>query len=282
MHIFFSDGWSSRAVVTKNKERVVEGTLSLQPRANNVVGFENYFRSLRPQTNLRNPWFEEYWESTFHCKFPKSQVTPNNVVYMDGYEPLKNQNPTNLNLGLKSKSKICTGDEQYSSEHPYEPERQLQFVSDAVLAFAYAFKAMHAKMCKGVPGLCDAMRPIDGTDLLKYLKTVEFTNLSNDSFKFTDTQDGPIRYNILLFTQLNETEKYDWVPVGTYEDEKLDLDFEMVKKSYLRRTEQQSSSTLRPPIFPDDLQNILPKSVCSLPCSKGQAKKFIHGEQCCW
>lgn len=52
-----SDGWSSRAVVTKNKERVVEGTLSLQPRAGDVKGFDHYFRSLRPP-NSRNPWYE--------------------------------------------------------------------------------------------------------------------------------------------------------------------------------------------------------------------------------
>ena len=52
-----SDGWSSRAVVTKNKERVVEGTLSLQPRAGDVKGFDRYFRSLRPP-NSRNPWYE--------------------------------------------------------------------------------------------------------------------------------------------------------------------------------------------------------------------------------
>lgn len=25
-----------------------------------------------------------------------------------------------------------------------------------------------------------------------------------------------------------------------------------------------------------------PESVCSLPCEKGQAKKYVEGESCCW
>ena len=39
-------------------EAEVEGTLSVQPQANPVEGFEEYFLSLKPQTNFRNPWFK--------------------------------------------------------------------------------------------------------------------------------------------------------------------------------------------------------------------------------
>ena len=39
-------------------EAEVEGTLSVQPQANPVEGFEEYFLSLKPQTNIRNPWFK--------------------------------------------------------------------------------------------------------------------------------------------------------------------------------------------------------------------------------
>ena len=33
---------------------------------------------------------------------------------------------------------------------------------------------MHKKLCQGKKGLCDAMRPTKGTELLQYLKNVEF------------------------------------------------------------------------------------------------------------
>lgn len=33
---------------------------------------------------------------------------------------------------------------------------------------------MHKDLCKGRPGLCEAMKPTQGAELLKYLRNVEF------------------------------------------------------------------------------------------------------------
>lgn len=52
-----SDGWSARALVSAGRERAVEGTISVQPQANPVRGFEQYFLNLTVETNRRNPWF---------------------------------------------------------------------------------------------------------------------------------------------------------------------------------------------------------------------------------
>ena len=52
-----SDGWSARALVSDGNEPEVEGTLSVQPQANPVRGFEEYFLKLSPDNNKRNPWF---------------------------------------------------------------------------------------------------------------------------------------------------------------------------------------------------------------------------------
>lgn len=146
-----SDGWSARALVFEGNEDQVEGTLSVQPRAHPVAGFEEYFLNLTVDNNPNNPWFIEYWEHFFNCKWPNSTVTPYN-----------------------QKPNLCTGQEVMSSENGYEAERQLQFVSDAVLAFAHALKSMHKDLCKGIPGLCRKMRPVDGFTLLGYLKNVSF------------------------------------------------------------------------------------------------------------
>lgn len=40
---------------------------------------------------------------------------------------------------------------------------------------------MHKDLCNGVAGLCDAMRPTKGADLLKYLRKVNFTGKNSDS-----------------------------------------------------------------------------------------------------
>jgi metabotropic X receptor len=52
-----SDGWSARNLVSDGNEAEVEGTLSVQPQANPVRGFEEYFLNLTVETNRRNPWF---------------------------------------------------------------------------------------------------------------------------------------------------------------------------------------------------------------------------------
>ncbi|RWS25844.1 metabotropic glutamate receptor 1-like protein [Leptotrombidium deliense] len=206
--------------------------------ANPVKGFDDYFLSLTPESNKRNPWFIEYWEHYFKCKWPKSQSTPYNEYRRE-----------------------CIGNEKMSYSNGYEAEKQLQFVSDAVLAFGYAFKKMHQDLCPNVKGLCSQMVPIDGTLLLKYLQNINFTGLSGDYFQFTRLGDGPVRYNLIHFKQTEEN-TFQWVNVGTYEEEKLNLDLNKVQFR-LNKPE-------------------VPTSVCSLPCGKGQAKKYIEGENCCW
>ena len=59
----------------------------------------------------------EYWEDHFKCRYPNTSKTPYNQNY----------------------SRTCTGKEKLLAEET-EIEAQLQFVSDAVMAFAYAFR----------------------------------------------------------------------------------------------------------------------------------------------
>ena len=71
--------------------------------------------------NLSNAIFfsfmTEFWEHHFSCKYPNSSRTP----YNENYKTL------------------CTGEEKLTPENtPFEA--QLQYVSDAVMAFAWALK----------------------------------------------------------------------------------------------------------------------------------------------
>ena len=49
--------------------------------ANPVPGFDDYFLALTPKNNKRNPWFIEYWEQYFECKWPDSEYTPYNLHF---------------------------------------------------------------------------------------------------------------------------------------------------------------------------------------------------------
>ncbi|XP_061715868.1 metabotropic glutamate receptor 2-like [Cydia pomonella] len=232
-----SDGWSARSLVSDGNERAVEGTISVQPQANDVSGFKEYFLGLNARDNRRNPWFVEFWEDHFQCRYPGSPRTPYNVKY----------------------TKPCSGLERLTEDNT-EFEGQLQFVSDAVMAFAYAIRDMHAEVC-GKPGLCEAMRPASGSELLRFLRKVEFIGLSGDEFRFDGNGDGPARYNILHFKQVSRG-NYRWLKVGEYLDGELKLDLDEI---------QFKLDSRRPP-----------ESVCSAECELGQAKQYVEGESCCW
>nr|XP_027198972.1 metabotropic glutamate receptor 3-like [Dermatophagoides pteronyssinus] len=237
-----SDGWSARKLVYDGNEHQVEGTISVQPMASPVPGFFDYFFSLTPQNNIRNPWFIEYWEHTFKCKWPNSDYTPYNLEF----------------------KKNCTGYERTmiaENESDDDVEMQLQFVSDAVLAFAYAIQSMQRELCSGTHGVCPRMLAADGSQLLQHLRTVQFKGMNGHEFHFAENGDGPSRYRIIHFKQVEEN-KFDWIQVGEYVYGNLNINLSKVQFRLLD---------------PDP-----PISVCSQPCEKGQAKSFLEGEKCCF
>ena len=59
----------------------------------------------------------EFWEDHFSCRYPGSPTTPFNMNF----------------------TRNCSGNEKLTAENT-EFEGQLQFVSDAVIAFAHAFR----------------------------------------------------------------------------------------------------------------------------------------------
>ena len=71
---------------------------------------------------LIHSFFSEFWEDHFNCR------------YFD-----QNGKPSLTTPYNKDFSKKCTGTERLTKENT-QFEAQLQFVSDAVMAFAHAFR----------------------------------------------------------------------------------------------------------------------------------------------
>lgn len=69
-----ADGWGTHAKLIENVEDVAWGAITVELQAKAIPGFDSYMRSLTPWSNLRNPWFSEYWETWFQC-----QLAPNLV-----------------------------------------------------------------------------------------------------------------------------------------------------------------------------------------------------------
>lgn len=76
-----------------------------------------YYFSNFLQFNFFFDLFLEFWEDHFQCRYPNSSITPYNNKY----------------------KKTCTKKEKLTKNNTAF-EGQLQFVSDAVMAFAHALK----------------------------------------------------------------------------------------------------------------------------------------------
>lgn len=79
-----------------------------------ILFMENAYQSI---TYSPTRLFAEFWEDHFKCRYPNSSLTPYNKAYTE----------------------TCTTKEQLTKNNT-DFEDQLQFVSDAVMAFAYALR----------------------------------------------------------------------------------------------------------------------------------------------
>lgn len=74
----------------------------------------------------RNPWFDEFWEDTFACKLERNFP----LVFKPG-----------------ENDKVCNESSRLSDKVGYEQESKIQFVVDAVYAFAHALHKLHTDVC---------------------------------------------------------------------------------------------------------------------------------------
>lgn len=58
---------------------------------------------------------------------------------------------------------------------------------------------MHRELCGGKPGLCDAMKPTKGSDLLKFLKKVQFEGTYTNLIIVNDIRRRPQYTNFPSF-----------------------------------------------------------------------------------
>jgi len=71
---------------------------------------------------------------------------------------------------------ICNSELRLSEKVGYEQESKVQFVVDAVYAFAYALNNLHKDLCRPKDKVCPAMASYDGGDFYRnYLLNVAFT-----------------------------------------------------------------------------------------------------------
>ena len=178
-----SDKWANSHLVHEKFPEIAKRTFGFQLHTKHVKEFDDYFSQLSPSTNIRDPFFSEYYES--YC----------------------NENGTDCPDGLTSNPR-------------YSQSNTIPFVIDAVYAFAHVTQNFLDNNCDSplkwnrTTNQCDGMKhKLTGANLLEYLHNVTFDSIQNYTMSFDEIGDPSGVYEISNL-QINENGEYEYVRVG--------------------------------------------------------------------
>ncbi|XP_074837533.1 metabotropic glutamate receptor 5 isoform X2 [Carettochelys insculpta] len=246
-----SDGWADRYDVTDGYQREAVGGITIKLQSPDVKWFDDYYLQLRPETNLRNPWFQEFWQHRFQCRLTGSPQ-----------ENTKYNKTCNRELTLKTQ---------------HVQDSKMGFVINAIYSMAYGLHNMQMSLCPGYAGLCDAMKPIDGRKLLDSLMKTNFTGVSGDMILFDENGDSPGRYEIMNFKQMGK-DYFDYINVGSWDNGELKMDDDEIwsKKNGVIR------SVCSEPCEKGQIKVIRKGEVsCCWTCTPCKENEFVFDEYTC-
>ena len=147
---------------------------------------------------------------------------------------------------------LISGAELYAGQQRgHQQEGLVPFVVDAVYAMAHALEDMRVRKCgRNSRGLCAAMRKIDGSELLQFIRNVSFqgaslkphimphvrsvhalfnvfvyfsTGVSDHVVKFNADGDAPGRYSVYQYQQTKfcvseRDDCHGYVKIGTWDE----------------------------------------------------------------
>ncbi|CAF0750522.1 unnamed protein product [Didymodactylos carnosus] len=250
-----TDGWGSKTYPVENFGKAAINAFTIAPKLFPIKEFDTYFNLLRPSTNVRNPFFIEYWEQTFKCKFNNTPIT------------IFNENFT----------RICTDEDSSDplTSVPYSQEGYVHYVVDAVFALVIAVQKFIIEKCK-TKSLCDNFFPVNGTRLLSILRNISYKNdLSQRNIRFTAEGDGIGTYDIFQYQVIDNTGKLGYITIGDFSDndgtgEHVHIDLQKLK--WFNSTEFGVWK----------ITTISPRSYCTEPCRFGEIRTASDSQQCCW
>ncbi|XP_066156356.1 metabotropic glutamate receptor 5-like isoform X2 [Euwallacea fornicatus] len=244
-----SDGWADRNDVTQSYEEQALGGLSIRIHSPYVESFDKYYWSLRPETNVRNPWFKEFWEAKFRC------------VLNSNWKQSSVKIEKNLTSTPYSEAgTFCTGQESLKENYKQDPK--LSFVIKAIYALAHGLHDMVLDVC-GEGVMCPKVSPFNGSMLKNYLMNVSF-EFNAETFQFDENGDPPGKYDIMNYQKL-QNGHFEYVEVGSWYNRSL--------------------SWTKTPQFPSIRGRKIVRSVCAEECSQGYYKNVQQGgkdKTCCW
>ena len=192
-----SDTWSQK-LDTKYKD-VTIGKWGIAPYSETVTSFVNYYSQLTPATNARNPWFSEFYEQYYDCI-----------------------------IGVNCSNTSIVNDSNYQQDS-FDAT-----AIDAVYSVAHAINNFFNDNCNQPlvwypknQTCFGQKRKLNGSNLLEYIKNVNFTSPTGNEITFDEHGSIKPKYNIYNYQVVsscqNCSKSFEIVNVG-YWDENLPQD----------------------------------------------------------
>ncbi|KAL8605714.1 hypothetical protein ACOMHN_059783 [Nucella lapillus] len=191
LKLLASDSWGAKIHPVYGQEEAAVGTITMLVKRKDIKEFDDYFLNLTLNNNQRNPWFPDFWETTFDCSIK----------------------------GNREKRR-CTGNESLREVSGYKQEGLVQFVMDAVHALANAVHDSLADHCPNGFSRCPHLRNITGERFLSYIRNVSFTGIAGDRVMFNANGDGLGRYDIYQYQRTGKG-TFQYSRVGEWIDSSL-------------------------------------------------------------
>ena len=159
-----SDAWAE--IKDPQYSEITAGRFGFIPLSETIHPFNDYFSKLLPNTNLRNPWFKEFYKQVYKCS-----INCSNVSLTDHSE--------------------------------YKQFSVVPLVIDAVYSVAHALNDFFNDNCnKPLIWFSDNQtclgqtEELSGKILLEYIKNVSFTSPTGNKVKFDDKGNVEAKYRI--------------------------------------------------------------------------------------
>ena len=255
-----SDKWTNSYFIKESFPEIARGTIGFLPQHTKYVEeFNDYFSQLTPDTNNRDPFFNEFIFKIIFCDRVHYRVGPG----------LESGSGLEFGLGSGSGSGLGFGSEsghrhEYRYECPddltkdpnYSQGDLVPYVIDAVYAFAHAIQNFLDDNCDSplrwnrIAQWCDGMKhELNGENLLGYLHNVTFNAIQNYTVTFDENGDPSGAYEIFSL-QETDNRSLEYVSVGVWD-------------SVYEKNALALNNT-------DGIEKI--DSTCSKPCSEG----YVH------
>ncbi|CAH8559180.1 unnamed protein product [Dicrocoelium dendriticum] len=175
-----SDGWGRENLPVSNNSRVANGALTIEIQAKPVLAFTDHYLNLTYE-NSRNPWFREYWEDLFGCSFDKlNESGTRGASVVNSTQTLLKHTRLACDLNPRQRLRDRLGTD-------FKQEAKIQFIYDAVYAFAHGLHKLQEKLCPGNPyhpnwnkNVCvEKLLAYPGTDFYQTILGTSFTGASN-------------------------------------------------------------------------------------------------------